>query len=269
MNTPKIAQYTKKVPIIELFGPVLQGEGAMIGVQTWFIRLGGCDYECKWCDSLHAVLPDQVHKNADWMTQTELANSLLEKGSQSKAKKIEWITLSGGNPAIWDLTEFMHRIQSEGIKVAIETQGTVYRSYIARCDQVTISPKGPGMIDKFEHGLEQLAKFVEHLEIDRKALNLKGNICLKVPVFGSEDLEFVKQLTRLYNYPMFISLGNTWIDNPRNTSPRTSYSWEAHTTSLLSTFNEVSEHIMRDPELVNVRILPQMHVLQYGNQRLK
>ena len=41
--------------IAEIFGPTIQGEGALIGEPTVFVRAGGCDYRCSWCDSLHAV----------------------------------------------------------------------------------------------------------------------------------------------------------------------------------------------------------------------
>ena len=41
--------------IAEIFGPTIQGEGAVIGQPTVFVRAGGCDYRCDWCDSLHAV----------------------------------------------------------------------------------------------------------------------------------------------------------------------------------------------------------------------
>ena len=47
-------------PVVEIFGPVLQGEGRMIGAQTLFVRLGLCDFRCQWCDSLYAVTPEQV-----------------------------------------------------------------------------------------------------------------------------------------------------------------------------------------------------------------
>ena len=43
------------IRISEIFGPTIQGEGALIGQPTVFVRTGGCDYRCAWCDSLHAV----------------------------------------------------------------------------------------------------------------------------------------------------------------------------------------------------------------------
>ncbi|CUH42006.1 7-carboxy-7-deazaguanine synthase [Ruegeria atlantica] len=41
--------------ISEIFGPTVQGEGALIGQPTVLVRSGGCDFRCSWCDSLHAV----------------------------------------------------------------------------------------------------------------------------------------------------------------------------------------------------------------------
>lgn len=40
-----------KVPVIEMFGPTIQGEGMVIGQKTMFVRTAGCDYTCAWCDS--------------------------------------------------------------------------------------------------------------------------------------------------------------------------------------------------------------------------
>ena len=40
-----------KIPVMEIFGPTIQGEGAVIGQKTMFVRTAGCDYSCSWCDS--------------------------------------------------------------------------------------------------------------------------------------------------------------------------------------------------------------------------
>jgi len=45
------------IAVSEIFGPTVQGEGALIGTQTLFVRTGGCDYRCSWCDTGYAVLP--------------------------------------------------------------------------------------------------------------------------------------------------------------------------------------------------------------------
>ena len=40
-----------KIPVMEIFGPTIQGEGMVIGQKTMFVRTAGCDYSCAWCDS--------------------------------------------------------------------------------------------------------------------------------------------------------------------------------------------------------------------------
>ncbi len=52
-----------EIRISEIFGPTIQGEGALIGQPTVFVRTGGCDYRCAWCDSLHAV---DSRMRAEW-----------------------------------------------------------------------------------------------------------------------------------------------------------------------------------------------------------
>ena len=56
-----------KLRISEIFGPTIQGEGALIGKPTVFVRAGGCDYRCSWCDTLYAV-DSQFRK--DWTPMT-------------------------------------------------------------------------------------------------------------------------------------------------------------------------------------------------------
>lgn len=61
LTTPPAA---KTLPVIEIFGPTVQGEGAEAGVPTHFLRLGGCDYRCAWCDTMYAVDPATVRASA-------------------------------------------------------------------------------------------------------------------------------------------------------------------------------------------------------------
>ena len=60
------------IRVSEIFGPTVQGEGALIGKPTVFVRTGGCDFRCSWCDTLHAVLPAHRH---DWSPMTPEENS--------------------------------------------------------------------------------------------------------------------------------------------------------------------------------------------------
>ena len=107
------------LPVVEVFGPTIQGEGELAGVPTAFVRFGGCDYRCSWCDSLFAVLPEDVRR-APRMTPAEVAAALAAlEGSP------EWVTLSGGNPALLELGELVALLHASGRRVTVETQGSV------------------------------------------------------------------------------------------------------------------------------------------------
>ncbi len=57
-NLGRIPSMKGSIRISEIFGPTVQGEGPLIGRPTVFVRTGGCDYRCGWCDTLYAVLPE-------------------------------------------------------------------------------------------------------------------------------------------------------------------------------------------------------------------
>ena len=42
------------IPVAEIFGPTIQGEGPHVGMKTMFVRVVGCDFKCAWCDSKFA-----------------------------------------------------------------------------------------------------------------------------------------------------------------------------------------------------------------------
>ena len=63
-----------KIRVSEIFGPTIQGEGVLIGLPTVFVRTGGCDYRCSWCDSLHAVDPKYRH---DWVATVSYTHLTL------------------------------------------------------------------------------------------------------------------------------------------------------------------------------------------------
>ena len=74
------------LPILEIFGPTFQGEGRAIGQKTMFVRTGGCDYHCAWCDS--AFTWDGSEKPRR-MTADEVIAALDQLG------QYDYVTLSG------------------------------------------------------------------------------------------------------------------------------------------------------------------------------
>ena len=105
--------------ISEIFGPTIQGEGALIGRPTVFVRTGGCDFRCQWCDTLYAVLPQ--HK-ASWRRMD--APTIVAEVERLSGGAPITVTVSGGNPALQPLGELLELGHARGHRFALETQGT-------------------------------------------------------------------------------------------------------------------------------------------------
>ena len=129
---------TDTIRISEIFGPTIQGEGALIGQPTVFVRTGGCDYRCVWCDTPHAV--DSQYRD-QWkpMTPAEIWARVRELSGGNPLM----ITLSGGNPAIQNLGPLIRMGKADGYSFALETQGSVAQDWFADLDVLTLSPKPP------------------------------------------------------------------------------------------------------------------------------
>lgn len=270
-NHTPIEPRAKKIPLVEVFGPTVQGEGAVIGMQTFFLRFGLCDYRCVKCDSMHAVDPIQVKKNAKWLTQEEIFTG-LERHRLKQApdyNSTRWVTFSGGNPCIHDLTNLVERLHSSGYSVQVETQGTLCPDWLKMCEVVCVSPKGPGMGEKLE--IEKLDHFIDELA----HLN---QFYLKLVVFDERDLETARMLYERYvnvdhEFPVlrkqqfFLSLGNPWppgtVDNFNMSGTVTGFTLRDR---LIERYESLLNDIMHDKSLCNVRFLPQLHVLLWGNK---
>src|SRR5258708_11600445 len=126
------------IRISEIFGRTVQGEGALIGKPTVFVRTGGCDFRCSWCDTLHAVLPVYRH---DWSPMTP--EEILARVEQLTGGVPVLITLSGGNPAIQPLGRLIALGKARKHRFAMETQGSVADDCFAELDWLVLSPKPP------------------------------------------------------------------------------------------------------------------------------
>lgn len=267
----------KRFPVVELFGPVIQGEGSQAGNQTMFIRFGGCDYRCKNCDSMHSVMPEAVAKHASYLTADEILEGL---NKVREATGIYWVTFTGGNPAMHQLGELVDKLRMEGWFINVETQGTLCPEWLTSCTLVTVSPKATGMGEKFEQ-----AKFRKFL----RSVGGRVPVCVKVVAFAEQDLEFALSVESIvedvytseldFNYAeaqrggvaYYLSLGNYYppvlnedldlVENPILVEKSRDLVHE-----LLSMYRRLSEEVLQDPRLKKWRFLPQLHVLMYGNE---
>lgn len=189
------------------------------------------------CDSLHAVLPENKD---NWvkLTPTEIVNQVnqLAKGSIL-------VTISGGNPALQDLSELIDLLHIEGHKVTIETQASVAKDWMSKLDFMTLSPKPPSA----------KTKQIDRIDLCLRKFGERDGVSLKVVVFDERDLQWAISIFDKYPHvPKFISIGN-------NVGYDT-------TNDLLSALADFVELCMTK-RLYNVRILPQLHVLLWGNKR--
>ena len=230
----------KKIPVVELFGPTAQGEGMLCGQISYFIRTGLCGYLCSWCDSLHAVLPREVKKNAMYMSQEEIAKRIvaLTPGTDRGT----WVTLTGGDPVIWDLTELVTRLKVAGYRVAVETQGALWQDWLEHCDLVTCSPKPPssGMAEKFKP--EMLQKY---------AARLRDHLVIKVVTFDGADLNWAERIhTWMPRVRFFLSSGTPMSEDKTDLRLR-----------ILDGYKDLVERVLATPSLHDVTVLPQVHSL--------
>ena len=139
------SQIDTSLPVMEDFY-TLQGEGFHQGKAAYFIRLGGCDVGCVWCD---------VKDSWD----TEKHPKLKIESLKSKVKKTpaEIVVITGGEPLMHDLTELTKELQAAGLKTHIETSGAHPLS--GSWDWVCLSPK------KFKAPLPGIVPLANELKI--------------------------------------------------------------------------------------------------------
>lgn len=101
-----------ELPVMESFYTI-QGEGYHSGRAAYFIRLAGCDVGCVWCDVKESWEAD-AHPI---LSIDELVNNAVSSGT-------DFVVITGGEPAMYDISVMVDRLRSNDLTVAIETSGT-------------------------------------------------------------------------------------------------------------------------------------------------
>ena len=149
--------FLTKLPVMEKFYTI-QGEGYYSGQPFYFIRLGGCDVGCHWCD----VKESWDHNQHQFIEVDNLIKDVKEYTSN--------VVITGGEPLMWDLSEFTKRFKENNIKLHLETSGAYEMS--GNWDWVCLSPK---------------KKMLPKQEIYSKANELK------VIIYNNDDFKFAIQ----------------------------------------------------------------------------
>jgi 7-carboxy-7-deazaguanine synthase len=114
------------LPLMEAFYTI-QGEGYHKGAAAYFIRIGGCDVGCHWCD---------VKESWDPRLHPPTSIDLITDQARQYAKTI---VVTGGEPLMWDMDPLTHLLKQKGMQTHIETSGAYPLS--GQWDWICLSPK--------------------------------------------------------------------------------------------------------------------------------
>jgi organic radical activating enzyme len=172
----EVLQHTNiLLPVMEHFY-TLQGEGYHQGKAAYFIRLGGCDVGCVWCDVKDS-----------WDAEKHPKYSVKQLIGEVKKTKAEIVVITGGEPLMHNLDELTEKILTAGLKTHIETSGAHPLSGL--WDWICLSPK------KFKAPLPEILP--------------KANE-LKVVVFNKSDFDWAEKYATLVSPSCKMYLQPEW-----------------------------------------------------------
>ncbi|TCI85391.1 7-carboxy-7-deazaguanine synthase QueE [Tenacibaculum sp. M341] len=153
LKTQELIKEGKMLPLMEEFYTI-QGEGAYTGTAAYFIRIGGCDVGCHWCDvkeSWNAKLHPPTH-----------ADIIVENAK----KYAETVVITGGEPLMWSLDYITEQLKNQDIKTHIETSGAY--AFSGTWDWFCLSPKKTKLpLDRAYEEADEL-KIIIHNKSDFK-----------------------------------------------------------------------------------------------------
>ena len=239
---------SRRIPVLEIFGPTIQGEGMVMGQKTMFVRTAGCDYSCSWCDSAF-TWDGSAKNNIVMLTANEIFAQLIDIGGEN----FNHVTISGGNPAlIAAIDDLIYLLHDHNIRVALETQGSKWQDWFLHIDDLTLSPKPPssGMTTDF--------KILDDI-LTRLKDAVRNDYSIKIVIFDEIDFEYATTVYKRYpNVPLYLQVGNEDIHSTDD---------QQLTQDLLRKYEWLIDKTIQSKEMNSVRVLPQLHTLVWGNKR--
>jgi organic radical activating enzyme len=154
----------------------LQGEGYHQGKAAYFVRLGGCDVGCVWCDVKES-----------WEASTHPKMSIDEIAAIIDVTPTEIVVVTGGEPLLHDLTALTGELKKRGLKTHMETSGS--SPLTGSWDWITLSPK------KFKAPLAEVLPFANEL---------------KIVVFNKHDFEWAEKYAAVVSSSCKLYLQPEW-----------------------------------------------------------
>lgn len=162
------------LPLMEEFYTI-QGEGFHKGTAAYFVRIGGCDVGCHWCDVKESWLAE-LHPP----TKTELIIENTLKYSNT-------VVVTGGEPLTWDMGPLTEGLKAKGAQIHIETSGAYPLTGI--WDWICLSPK--------------------KMKLPKQEIYDKADE-LKVIVFNKDDFKFAEEQATQVNDECILYLQPEW-----------------------------------------------------------
>ena len=163
----------------------LQGEGALTGMPSVFIRLSGCNLRCSWCDT----------KYASWHPETEqrTIDAIIEEVQTHNCK---YVVITGGEPTLQPETiELTRQLKALDKHITIESNGTIFSEGLL-CDLLSLSPKlSHSVADSTEHPNESALQEEQRIQLGalRNWID-QYNYQLKFVVQSPEDIHEIQDL---------------------------------------------------------------------------
>ena len=173
INMGKVDQ-GKALPLMEEFYTI-QGEGFHKGSAAYFIRIGGCDVGCHWCD-VKESWDSQKHPTTP---VDEIVNNAIKYSNT--------VVVTGGEPLMWNMDPLTNKLHKKNIQIHIETSGAY--DITGHWDWFCLSPKKNRLPIPYAYKLANE---------------------LKVIIYNKNDLKFAEQQSKMINKNCYLYLQPEW-----------------------------------------------------------
>ena len=173
INMKKVDQ-GKALPLMEEFYTI-QGEGFHKGSAAYFIRIGGCDVGCHWCD-VKESWDSQKHPTTP---VDEIVNNAIKYSNT--------VVVTGGEPLMWNMDPLTNKLHKKNIQIHIETSGAY--DITGHWDWFCLSPKKNRLPIPYAYKIANE---------------------LKVIIYNKNDLKFAEQQSKMINKNCYLYLQPEW-----------------------------------------------------------
>ena len=237
----ELAKPTPSLVVSEIFGPTFQGEGPSVGRRCSFLRLGGCNLHCSWCDTPYTW--DWTGRNGKrYEPAVELRRmSATEVVASLDQTRTDMVVISGGEPLLQQkaLLPILEIASKRGWWIEVETAGTVAPTAetTAHVSRFNVSPKLANSGNELER---------RYIPAALDALQATGKAAWKFVAQAVADLDEAGEWIELHNLePVYVMPEGVTVD-------------------------ALSRHSQAIAEAVVARgwnLTTRLHILLYGNRR--